>query len=105
VWCARHHDFSRKVQRRPKPTPLSATPLKVVPYFNLAPLENAMVRLKESAKAYDKALLDKRAGSSRAVKGQLVALAGKTEQALTAKALNAYFDRLDEGVAMMGGAK
>jgi N-acetylated-alpha-linked acidic dipeptidase len=133
------------------------TPLKVVPYFNLAPLENAIVRLKESAKAYDKALLDKRAGLSPAVKGQLVALAGKTEQALTiaeglpggrdwyknmvyapgrftgygaktlpgvreaiederwtdvdlyaaltAKALSTYADRLDEGVAMMGGAK
>ena len=133
------------------------TPLKVVPYFNLAPLENAMVRLKASAKAYDKALLDKRASLSPAVKGQLVALAGKTEQALTvaeglpggrgwyknmiyapgrftgygaktlpgvreaiederwsdvdlyaaltAKALNAYADRLDEGVAMMGDAK
>jgi N-acetylated-alpha-linked acidic dipeptidase len=133
------------------------TPLKVVPYFNLAPLENAMVRLKASATAYDKTLLDKRAGLSLALKGQLVALAGKTEQALTiaeglpggrgwyknmiyapgrftgygaktlpgvreaiederwpdvdayaaltAKALNAYADRLDEGVAMMGGAK
>jgi N-acetylated-alpha-linked acidic dipeptidase len=133
------------------------TPLKVVPYFNLAPLENAMVRLKESAKAYDKALLDKRAGLSPAVRGRLVALAGKTEQALaiaeglpggrawyknmvyapgrftgygaktlpgvreaiederwtdvdlyaalTAKALNAYADRLDEGVTMMGGAR
>jgi N-acetylated-alpha-linked acidic dipeptidase len=133
------------------------TPLKVVPYFNLAPLENAMVRLRASAKAYDKALLDKRTSLSSAVKGQLVALAGKTEQALTiadglpggrgwyknviyapgrftgygaktlpgvreaiederwtdvdlyaaltAKALNAYADRLDEGVAMMAGAK
>jgi N-acetylated-alpha-linked acidic dipeptidase len=133
------------------------TPLKVVPYFNLAPLENALVRLKASAKAYDKTLLDRRAGLSPAVRGRLVALAGKTEQALTiaeglpggrdwyknmvyapgrftgygaktlpgvreaiederwtdvdlyaaltAKALNAYSDRLDEGVAMMGGAK
>lgn len=133
------------------------TPLKVVPYFNLAPMENAMVRLKASAKAYDKALRDKGEALSRAVKGQLVALAGKTEQALTvaeglpggrgwyknmvyapgkftgygaktlpgvreaiederwadvdvyagltAKALNAYADRLDEGVALMGGAK
>lgn len=133
------------------------TPLKVVPYFNLAPLQNAMVRLKASAKRYDKALKDKGAGLSSAVKGQLVALAGKTEQALTvkeglpggrgwyknmvyapgkftgygaktlpgvreaiederwtdvdlyagltAKALNAYADRLDEGVALMGGAK
>ena len=133
------------------------TPLKPVPYFNLAPLENAVVRLKASAKAYDKVLADKRATLSPAVKAQLVALAGKTEQALTvpeglpggrgwyknmvyapgrftgygvktlpgvreaiederfadvdpyaaliAKALNAYADRLDEGVALMGGAK
>ena len=133
------------------------TPLKVVPYFNLAPLENAIVRLKASAKAYDKSLVDKRASLSSDVKSQLVALAGKTEQALTmaeglpggrtwyqnmvyapgrftgygaktlpgvreaiederwtdvdlyaaltATALNAYADRLDEGVAMMGGAK
>jgi N-acetylated-alpha-linked acidic dipeptidase len=133
------------------------TPLKVVPYFNFAPLDNAVVRLKASAKAYDKALSDKRASLPPAVRGQLVALAGKTEQALTipeglpggrswyrnmvyapgrftgygaktlpgvreaiederfadvdlyaaltAKALNAYSDRLDEGVALMGGAK
>jgi N-acetylated-alpha-linked acidic dipeptidase len=133
------------------------TPLKVVPYFNLAPLENALVRLKESAKAYDKALADKRATLSPAVKSQLVVLAGKTEQALTiaeglpdgrgwyknmiyapgrftgygaktlpgvreaiederwadvdlyaaltGKALNAYADRLDEGVALMGQTK
>jgi len=133
------------------------TPLKVVPYFNLAPLENAMVRLKASAKAYDKALKDRRAALTPAVKGQLVALAGRTEQALTiaeglpggrawyqnmvyapgrftgygaktlpgvreaiederwadvdlyaaltAKALNAYADRLDEGVVLMGGGK
>jgi N-acetylated-alpha-linked acidic dipeptidase len=133
------------------------TPLKVVPYFNLAPLENAMVRLKASAKAYDKTLKDKGAALSSEMKGRLVALAGKTEQALTveeglpggrswyknmvyapgrftgygaktlpgvreaiederwadvdtyasliAKALNAYADRLDEGVALMKGPK
>jgi N-acetylated-alpha-linked acidic dipeptidase len=133
------------------------TPLKVVPYFNLAPIENALVRLKDSAKAYDQTLADKRGGLSPSVKSWLVALAGKTEQALTideglpggrgwyknmiyapgrftgygaktlpgvreaiederwadvdvyaaltAKALNAYADRLDEGVALMGGAK
>src|SRR6185295_17559883 len=59
------------------------TPLKVVPYFNLSPLENAMVRLKASAKAYDKTLKVKGATLLPAVKGQLVALAGRTEQALT----------------------
>jgi N-acetylated-alpha-linked acidic dipeptidase len=133
------------------------TPLKVVPYFNLAPLENALVRLKESAKVYDKSLADKRASLPPGVKSRLVALAAKAEQALTideglpggrswyknmiyapgrftgygaktlpgvreaiederwadvdlyaaltAKALNAYADRLDESVALMGGAK
>jgi len=131
------------------------TPLKVVPFFNLAPLENAVIRLKSSAKAYDAALAGKGSGLSADVKGKLVALAGQTEQAmttepglpggrgwyknmiyapgrftgygaktlpgvreaiederwddvdtyagLTAKALNAYADKLDEGVALMGG--
>jgi len=131
------------------------TALKPVPYFNLAPLQNANVRLKASAKAYDKALADKGAGLSVETKGKLVALAAKTEQALlvepglpggrgwyrnmiyapgrltgygaktlpgvreaiederwedvdtyavlAAKALNAYSDKLDEGVALMGG--
>ena len=35
------------------------TPLKSVPFFNLAPLENAVDRLKRSAKAYDTALAAK----------------------------------------------
>jgi N-acetylated-alpha-linked acidic dipeptidase len=139
------------------PTETSGPPtaLKVVPFFNLAPLENAVIRLKASAKAYDAALVSKGSGLSADVKGKLVALAGQTEQAmttepglpggrgwyknmiyapgrftgygaktlpgvreaiederwddvdtyagLTAKALNAYADKLDEGVALMGG--
>ncbi|MEZ5938752.1 MAG: M28 family peptidase [Hyphomonadaceae bacterium] len=131
------------------------TPLKPTPYFNFAPLENAVNRLKASAGAYDATLKAKGAGLSADVKGQLVALAGRTEQALTiepglpggrgwyrnmiyapgrftgygaktlpgvreaiederwddvepyvgyaAQALNAYADRLDEGVKLMGG--
>ncbi|HVY90452.1 MAG TPA: M28 family peptidase, partial [Hyphomonadaceae bacterium] len=131
------------------------TPLKAVPYFNFAPMQNALVRLKTSAKAYDAALAAKGAGLSADTKAKLVALAGKTEQALLVapglpggrgwymnmvyapgrltgygaktlpgvreaiederwedvdtyavmigKALNAYSDKLDEGVALMGG--
>jgi len=132
------------------------TPLKVVPYFNLAPTENALVRLKASAKAYDAALAAKGAALSAAKKTKLVELAGRTEQALLmepglpggrgwyknmiyapgrltgygaktlpgvreaiederwtdvdtyatliGKALMAYADRLDEGVALINGS-
>lgn len=131
------------------------TALKPVPYFNFAPLQNAVVRVKASAKTYDDTLKAKGAALPAATKGQLVALAGKTEQALlmepglpggrgwyknmiyapgrltgygaktlpgvreaiederwddvdtyaalTAKALNNYADKLDEGVKLMGG--
>lgn len=132
------------------------TPLKAVPFFNFSPLENAVTRLKASAKAYDEALAAKASGLSAATKARLVALAGRTEQALivepglpggrgwyknmiyapgrftgygaktlpgvreaiederwsdadtyaglAAKALNAYADRLDEGVGIINGA-
>ena len=56
--------------------------LKPVPYFNFAPMQNALVRLKASAKAYDEALKAKGDKLPAATKGKLVALAGKTEQAL-----------------------
>jgi N-acetylated-alpha-linked acidic dipeptidase len=58
------------------------TPLKVVPYFNFAPIENAVARLKASAKAYDAALAAKGAALPAAKKSKLVELAGRTEQAL-----------------------
>jgi len=58
------------------------TALKVVPYFNFAPIENAVTRLKASAKAYDAALAAKGAGLPAAKKSKLVELAGRTEQAL-----------------------
>jgi N-acetylated-alpha-linked acidic dipeptidase len=132
------------------------TPLKVVPYFNLAPIENALTRLKASAKAYDAALAAKGAALPAAKKAKLVDLAGRTEQALLmepglpggrgwyknmiyapgrltgygaktlpgvreaiederwtdvdtyaamiGKALTAYADRLDEGVALINTA-
>ena len=130
------------------------TPLKAVPYFNLAPIENAITRLRASAKAYDAALAAKGAALPAARKGQLVELAGRTEQALLmepglpgrgwyknmiyapgrltgygaktlpgvreaiederwadvdtyaaliGKALAAYADRLDDGVALING--
>jgi N-acetylated-alpha-linked acidic dipeptidase len=66
------------------PTLTSGPPvvLKPVPYFNFSPMQNALIRLKASAKAYDEALKSKGAGLSAVTKGKLVALAGKTEQAL-----------------------
>jgi N-acetylated-alpha-linked acidic dipeptidase len=58
------------------------TQLKVVPYFNFSPIENAVARVKSSAKAYDAALAAKGATLSAAKKSKLVELAGRTEQAL-----------------------
>jgi N-acetylated-alpha-linked acidic dipeptidase len=132
------------------------TPLKVVPYFNFAPIENAVARVRASAKAYDAALAAKGAALPAATKSKLVELAGRTEQALLmepglpggrgwyknmiyapgrftgygaktlpgvreaiederwadvdtyvamiGKALAAYADRLDEGVALINGS-
>jgi N-acetylated-alpha-linked acidic dipeptidase len=57
-------------------------PLKIVPYFNFAPIENAVTRLKASAKTYDAALAAKGAALPAAKKSKLVELAGRTEQAL-----------------------
>jgi N-acetylated-alpha-linked acidic dipeptidase len=57
-------------------------PLKVVPHFNFAPIENAVARLKASARAYDAALAAKGAALPAAKKSKLVELAGRTEQAL-----------------------
>ena len=58
------------------------TPLKAVPYFNFAPIENAVARVKASARAYDTALAAKGAALPAARKSKLVELAGRTEQAL-----------------------
>jgi N-acetylated-alpha-linked acidic dipeptidase len=59
------------------------TPLKEVPFFNLAPIDNALIKVKASAKAYDATLKSKGAGLSADQKAKLVVLAGATEQALT----------------------
>jgi N-acetylated-alpha-linked acidic dipeptidase len=130
-------------------------PLKSVPHFNMAPLENALDHLKRSAKAYDTTLAAKGGILSNSTKAKLSELAQQTEQsltvdaglpgrnwykhliyapgrftgydpktmpgvreaieeerwtdvdrysALTAAALDAYADRLDEGVRLMGDA-
>ncbi len=130
-------------------------PLKRVPHFNMAPLENAIDHLKRSAKVYDTALAAKGAGQSNATKAKLIELARQAEQslivdiglpgrdwykhliyapgrytgydpktlpgvreaieeerwpdvdryaALTGAALDAYADKLDEGVRLLGGA-
>jgi len=131
--------------------------LRPVPYFNFAPLQNALVRLKATAKGYDDAMKSKASSLPTETKARLVALAGTTEQALlvepglpggrgwyknmiyapgrltgygaktlpgireaiederwedvdtytalTAKALNTYSDRLEEGVQLMGAAR
>jgi N-acetylated-alpha-linked acidic dipeptidase len=131
------------------------TPLKSVPHFNMAPLENAIDHLKRSAKAYDTALAAKGATQSDETKAKLIDLARLAEQslavdvglpgrdwykhliyapgrytgysaktlpgvreaieeerwadvdryaALTGAALDAYADKLDEGVRLMGEA-
>jgi N-acetylated-alpha-linked acidic dipeptidase len=126
-----------------------------VPHFNFAPLENAVDRLKSSAKAYDAALTAKGKTLSEKTRGQLFDLARETEETLapdvglperpwyknliyapgrytgydaktlpgvreaveeerwgdvdrysllTAQALNAYADKLDQGVRMMSAS-
>ena len=59
------------------------TALKSVPYLYMAPLENAVDRLKRSAKAYDTALAAKGSSQSDTVKAKLIDLARQTEQSLT----------------------
>ena len=140
------------------PTKTSGMPtaLKPVPHFNFAPLENAVDRLKKSAKAYDTALADNGAKQSDKTKAQLFELTRQTEEtlapdvglpgrtwyknlmyapgrytgydpktmpgvreaveeerwddvdkysAITAAALNAYADKLDSGVRLMGPSR
>jgi N-acetylated-alpha-linked acidic dipeptidase len=140
----------------PSKTSGPPTVLKRVPYFNMAPLENAVDHLKRSAKAYDTALAARGARQSKGTKETLIELARQAEQslivdvglpgrdwykhliyapgrytgyeaktlpgvreaieeerfadvgryaALTGAALDAYADKLDEGVRLMGGAE
>ncbi|MBI1365103.1 MAG: M28 family peptidase [Alphaproteobacteria bacterium] len=69
------------------PTKPGAAPtkLKFVPHFNFAPLENAVERLKQSAKAYDEALAKKGDSLSDAEKAKLFDIAREAEQALAPK--------------------
>jgi N-acetylated-alpha-linked acidic dipeptidase len=140
------------------PTKTSGVPpaLKVVPHFNFAPLENAVDRLKKSAKDYDTALGAKGTGLAEQSKTRLFELAREAEAALapevglpgrgwykhllyapgrytgydpktlpgvreaieeerwddadryallTAAALNAYSNKLDEGVQVMNAPR
>jgi N-acetylated-alpha-linked acidic dipeptidase len=138
----------------PSKTSGPPTPLKRVPHFDMAPLENAVDHLKRAARAYDTALAARSARQSKETKAKLVELARQTEQtlvidaglpgrdwykhliyapgrytgyepktlpgvreaieeerfadvdryaALTGAALDAYADKLDEGVRLLGG--
>ena len=58
------------------------TPLKPVPYFSFAPLQNALQRLKTSAAAYDAALAAKGAALPASTRAELVELAARNEQTL-----------------------
>jgi len=66
----------------PTKTSGAPTPLKSVPHFNLAPLENAIDRLKTSAKAYDTTLAAKGTSQSDKTKAELFDLARQTEASL-----------------------
>ena len=56
--------------------------LKPVPHFNFAPLENAVDRLKQSAKAYDTALIVHAATMSPKTASQLFEQTRETEESL-----------------------
>jgi N-acetylated-alpha-linked acidic dipeptidase len=66
----------------PTKTGASPAPLKSVPHFNFAPLENAVDRLKKSAKAYDTALAANGAAQPDKIKAELFELTRQTEESL-----------------------
>jgi N-acetylated-alpha-linked acidic dipeptidase len=70
----------------PTKTSGAPTPLKSVPHFNFAPLENAIDRLKKSAKAYDTALAANGASQSDKTKSELFELTRQTEESLAPEA-------------------
>ncbi|HEX5379986.1 MAG TPA: transferrin receptor-like dimerization domain-containing protein [Phenylobacterium sp.] len=61
------------------------TPLSPVPFFNLAPLDNAVDHLKRSARAYDAALAARGADLSPAAKARLFEMQRVLEQSLTSE--------------------
>ena len=72
-----------KLADDPKRTNGQPTALAPVPYFNFAPLDNAISHLKKSAKAYDQALMTKGAALSPEAKAKLFEMQRSLEQALT----------------------
>ena len=72
-----------KLADDPKRTNGQPTALAPVPYFNFAPLDNAISHLKKSAKAYDQALMAKGAALSPEAKVKLFEMQRSLEQALT----------------------
>jgi N-acetylated-alpha-linked acidic dipeptidase len=66
----------------PTKTSGAPTPLKRVPHFNLAPLENAVERLKTSANAYDTALAARGTSQSDKTKAELFELTRQTDASL-----------------------
>jgi N-acetylated-alpha-linked acidic dipeptidase len=66
----------------PTKTGAPPAPLKSVPHFNFAPLENAADRLKKSAKAYDTALAANGAAQPDKIKAELFELTRQTEESL-----------------------
>ena len=66
----------------PKTTSGNPSALKPVPHFNFAPLENAVDRLKRSAKAYDAALAAAGARLPPATASRLFSLTRETEETL-----------------------
>src|SRR5262249_28775917 len=71
-----------KLSDDPTKTNGPPTALKPVPFFSFAPIENALVRVKASAKTYDAALAAKGASLPEATRGKLFALTARTEEAL-----------------------
>ena len=66
----------------PQRTNGAPTPLLPVPYFNFAPLDNAVVHLKASAQAYDAALLTRGTSLSPATRARLFEMQKGLEQTL-----------------------
>jgi N-acetylated-alpha-linked acidic dipeptidase len=67
----------------PRRTNGPPTPLKAVPYLNFAPLENAVDRLKKSARDYDREIAARGPSLTAAQKAQLSAMLLPMEQSLT----------------------
>ena len=67
----------------PKKTFVPPTPKDPVPYFNFAPLQNALAQLESTAKKYDAALMEKGEGIDSEMKEKLNELLMGVEQLMT----------------------